>query len=492
MAYRSKPNLGLGINWAHPLANGLIGAFLFNERGGPVARESVSQKSIGILSGTVLPAWTPNGLHFVGGADQNCYIGAGEPPKLVNFWKSTPGTIIVRGSGGAGSGTIVRKDDGNGNHGWKLGITTSGAFELLLIPTVSDMQVDGGAANGDFHLAVTHDGSLTASHVTFYQNGVFAPQSLTGDGAGTINGDAGYNLIIGSSSAARSIPAASYTGELYEISFWNRILSAAEVVQHYSDPYAMLARKPLLYKSAGTTNGATLTGVANLAAAAVVYASVAFSGAAALGSVAQVQPAAGITGVAALGATAQVQPASALVGLGNLGSAAQVQPAASLAGVGALGASGTVQPAATLAGVGVLGASPTLQPSAALAGVGVLGGTVGGASLSASLTGVGTLGPTASVEASVSLVGVGSLGGAPQVSASTAIAGAGVLGASGTVQAGTAIAGIASLSGTATNVNPSAPVPLKASRFYAGPLIRSTRLYAGPLIRVTRVETFPN
>ena len=55
------------------------------------------------------------------------------------------------------------------------------------------------------------------------------------------------------------------------------------------------------------------------------------------------------------------------------------------------------------------------------------------------------------------------------------------------------VTGVYQIIGNAVNfLRPGGAAPVKVTRVYAGPLIRSTRIYAGPLIRVTRVATFPS
>ncbi len=522
-----RPPVGTPINRASPLARDLAFLLDCSDTTGGI-RDAVSGKP-GVVGTTtkIVPTSLGNALDF---------------DKTVNSAVNFNG-ILSDYSGNVGTVfmllPVLRSYD---SHGFVLWGTQTGAYNYWQFFPTTDFQVFGGGVAyyggwsslqnaGAISVVLVSDGVASIAYV----NGVQVSTSSGGTPTAMASGGKDFKLGGWWGGAGWSLD-----GQVVSMGMSRAVWGPDEAALYARDPFQLFAPpRRIAYQNvppAPNTNGATLTGVANLAAAAVVYAACAMSGGASLGSSAQVQPASAITGVATLGATAQVQPSSSLTGVATLHGAAQVQPAAALAGVGSLGSSANVQPAAALTGVANLGSGAQVQSSAAITGVGNLGATVGAASLSATLTGVGNLGAAAQVQSAsaetgvanltaqavvyasanlsgvanlggtvgaassaANLTGVGSLSGSasvqaaatlsgvatltaqPSVVASAALAGGSALSGSASVQSATTITGVATLSGTGTLVNPGAPTPLRA-----------TRVFAGPLVRVTRVQTFPN
>jgi len=61
-AFHQKPLLGQLINWAHPLARGLVGAWVMNEGSGSKVYDLSGNGHEGVFVGN--PLWVPNGIDF--------------------------------------------------------------------------------------------------------------------------------------------------------------------------------------------------------------------------------------------------------------------------------------------------------------------------------------------------------------------------------------------------------------------------------------------
>ena len=68
-----KPFRGIQINWAHPLARGLVGVWLMNEGTGNKIYDLSGNQHIGTFENT--PTWEPDRIDFVSTGDDRINIG---------------------------------------------------------------------------------------------------------------------------------------------------------------------------------------------------------------------------------------------------------------------------------------------------------------------------------------------------------------------------------------------------------------------------------
>jgi hypothetical protein len=148
--------------------------------------------------------------------------------------------IYPRSAGEAGKARIVDKANSTTpTNGWILYLTGDGR-QLQFVADYTTTNLTRVSAAGVLafntwqHVAVTWDGSPSASGVRLYLNGVEVAYSASTSAAGTRVDDALEDLKIGNDKSR----ARTFNGRIDEVQVWNRALSASEVaalVQPASD-----------------------------------------------------------------------------------------------------------------------------------------------------------------------------------------------------------------------------------------------------------------
>lgn len=90
-------------------------------------------------------------------------------------------------------------------------------------------------------VAVTWDGSVTASNVRIYIDGEEGGYGVTQDGVGGRDDDSGINFVIGSVDDGS---ARLFNGLIKSVFVFDRILLPKEVQQHYRNSKGLFIRKP--------------------------------------------------------------------------------------------------------------------------------------------------------------------------------------------------------------------------------------------------------
>jgi hypothetical protein len=119
--------------------------------------------------------------------------------------------------------------------------------------------VSPGAINNVYQVAVTYNSSSTANDPIMYVNGVSASVSETVTPSGTLATGTNAPFILASSASTASI-----TGDTYNFLIYNRILSAAEILDAYNSRLAIPSYNGLVFApelrgaAGGVGDGSTL------------------------------------------------------------------------------------------------------------------------------------------------------------------------------------------------------------------------------------------
>jgi carboxypeptidase T len=212
-------------------ATDALGYWKFDEGSGPTASDSAGTPSdVTLLNGTTWDAGHPGtALRFDGADDMARTSGSDEfdamPAVSVSAW-------INPGSGGkSNKGRIVDKANTvTPTNGWIFHLTGDGRT-LSFIADYSSIDLTRASSAGVLtfntwqHVAMTWDGSASASGVHLYVNGVEVAYSSFISGAGTRVDDSLQDLKIGNDKST----VRTFRGRIDEVQVWNRVLSPAEI-----------------------------------------------------------------------------------------------------------------------------------------------------------------------------------------------------------------------------------------------------------------------
>lgn len=226
-----KPLFGTPLNLAHPLAQGLVGCWLFNENSGNKAYDVSSQQNHGTLTNMADPptptsGWGP-GPH--GGAlafdGINNYISIlGNLPE-ANQSKTL--LLCTQGSGAGFYGSMSYQEGTTSGYVFRYSYNRLYYFHISKGGTVSYMYL---TADVPYSVAITT--GINGTDVKHYINGVNNPISQNTI-LPTIS-DSGGQFVIGQSWGPFPARGFSSFARVY-----NRALSAEEVAYLYAFPYCM-------------------------------------------------------------------------------------------------------------------------------------------------------------------------------------------------------------------------------------------------------------
>lgn len=226
-----RPPLGAYLDPGHPLAKGLVGAWIVNEAGGRTVFDLSGGRNHGTIAGAI---WQGKGLYFDGSGD---YVRLQNAPINNQSWA---GGITVFWFGKTGPSFIdfpqfVSQDNygttaGNwvlglhGSYGYRLRFEgNNGAWRELIPHTGAAL-----AVNTVYKLAVTWDGTTGKGYI----NGIFEKSATPGAGTLTTGQEIDF--------AARMQGTQKHTsGHVYAVFIYARPLSAAEIAWLSAEPYAM-------------------------------------------------------------------------------------------------------------------------------------------------------------------------------------------------------------------------------------------------------------
>ena len=235
-----KPGLGFA-DLSHPIYNGLIAAYLFNESGGVTLVDS-AQPRRATLSGTYNWTETYQGpaLNFNGG------VAAGQSNALdpfsfafwANFTTNSPAhqAIVSKSDGGQAFGTLAP------GHGWVIenGNSAGVQFNIANSAGVARLSVGSAPALNSWHFYVVfwdQTGNMSFPHAGIFVDGRLV--GVSGSAIGTYVSDATEALNIGQYNGATNSCSNAQIACFFA---WNRIISQADAQALYVATYPAIPR----------------------------------------------------------------------------------------------------------------------------------------------------------------------------------------------------------------------------------------------------------
>ena len=242
---RAKPPLGAELRADHPLAQNLVGFWLFNEGGGTGFTDLTGHNhgTYTGSSGTDFADWgTDEGLNFgsdgggaSAGGNHRISLGTVTADNPLSLAGNTACTFIFRANYGSSAGSndfprlASKGDGGNGANGWTLYGGNNGARTMgwtcdgqttTLTPAIF-------ADNDTFYtIAVVRNGA----NLRWFRDGVFfSSNSVTANAPPAASAE---GTILNWHSTNRE-----WAGRIEFLGIWARAMTDAEVAQYCDDPY---------------------------------------------------------------------------------------------------------------------------------------------------------------------------------------------------------------------------------------------------------------
>ncbi len=242
---RPKPLVGTQIDRGHPLARGLVGAWLMNEGAGSVVRDVSGNGYTGAITSAT---WSPGRFGTCLAMGGSGTVNAGDIEVLdgcsaltISIWCMATtlgfpdiGVLVNKDAGSARSfylrvGTKETLSFGVYNSDGTLGSTTSDAF----------WKSDAGTWR---HIVGVWDGTTVSAYINGVLNGT--PGSLSG-----VMRSNAYSVGIGT----------DWPGSIDGPMVWRRALTASEIQSLYRDPYQMFRRGNPVVLGASSANNYSFT-----------------------------------------------------------------------------------------------------------------------------------------------------------------------------------------------------------------------------------------
>lgn len=260
---QQKPALGSRLMRGHPLAQGIIDAWLFNEAGG--TPRSLNGRGPTTLSNG--PVWTPSpqgqSIKFASASSQYATVGdiveARNNTSLTVLAWASPTTLI-----GSGRSSIVSKAD-NPRYEWELYMQdwllgSGGGPSFAYFTTAGGafysraFSASGPLVAGQWYQVVGTFDTATGATQVFLNGKLFASNATTFD---VKNASVGANITF----ARRDDGVLYLDGSISQVAMWKRVLGASEVAWLYAEPHAFIAppgpRRS--YSAAGGGTGVTVS-----------------------------------------------------------------------------------------------------------------------------------------------------------------------------------------------------------------------------------------
>lgn len=251
----SKPPVGVGIDFSHPLAKDLTLCSVFSERGGRIVKNSAGVGFDGTLTGSnMVYDVGSRGLNLeYSSADVNSFVSYGATKwnyertesfsiELILYIPSVA-RFLACGNGQTGTTKGIFIDIGAN------GVVGTVGLSLRNLANTNELFGRTGvvfAAGEWHHLLFTYDGSSTISGIAIYVDG--KPQTIT-TVANTLTSSIIFNTnwALGRSGAFASL--GSPAGTMYnKFSIYNRKLTENEAWELYTCPFDMFRPMRSYYK----------------------------------------------------------------------------------------------------------------------------------------------------------------------------------------------------------------------------------------------------
>lgn len=215
-----KPLVGAQLVRGHPLAQGLIAAWLFNEGAGSTVWDYSGNLRTASGSGD---SWTAGPSGWVRSFSYNRLggIAAGVAP-----WYTPPITVIARARTNNASNTHQHLAyDSRGDGGIGLGFGKDFNDMSFSVQAVHDVHGGSDPFDGEWHSIA---GVITPEHyLRLYEEGVLVARADT---------------VSTPAYQTDTLSIGYIDGDLDYVLYYNRALSASEIAQVTADPYCMFTR----------------------------------------------------------------------------------------------------------------------------------------------------------------------------------------------------------------------------------------------------------
>ncbi len=229
-----KPMLGTPINWAHPLAKGLIGCWIMNERGSNKIYDLSGRGNDGSFVNETF--WTTGGINTDGANDSVSFSWS----KLgITGYPFSIATAGKHHTLNANSGLVTFSTNNIATNSFMLGINTSNQATAITYGATlkAASSVKTLVAGEHYSIAGTYEG---AAHRAVWLNGT-GPVSETTSLAVNFSTIDRFNFGM----LDRSADAWYLSKDVEYIYVYNRALTPSDIWQLYIEPYAMFEEMPV-------------------------------------------------------------------------------------------------------------------------------------------------------------------------------------------------------------------------------------------------------
>lgn len=234
-----KPPFGTPLNRGHPLAQGLVGCWLFNEKSGDRLYDNSGNQNHGTLTNFNDPpisasGWKGDELTFDGSDDYVNFGSCRELPYTANapitiickVFLNTYGFVVVRGLAGVG-------------YNWGLYPVNDGTVRWVVTSGYQVLTPAGSFTYNSYH-------TIAAVSSGGYTTGIIDGLSYTPIAYGTSSYSGGY-LRFGA--RCRTPADVLCKGNISYIYIYNRALSIDEVAHVSAFPYCMFDQDEQIFSS---------------------------------------------------------------------------------------------------------------------------------------------------------------------------------------------------------------------------------------------------
>lgn len=223
----NKPILGSQIDRTHPLAKGLVCAILFNEGAGPIFSDIAGNYHSGIIGDGC--AWSPLGRTGQVLSFATSFATLIDSKKLSMIGSDATWAAWINQNTITSYRGVIGNSFGSG---WWF--STSAGKIAIWIAGIATVYTSATAmvANRWYHIALTFCSST--KKLSFYLDG--KPDGT--DTSATVIGDGGTTFYLGKDGRGNS--NYWFLGMMGSVWAWNRVLSWAELSNHYYNTYGMI------------------------------------------------------------------------------------------------------------------------------------------------------------------------------------------------------------------------------------------------------------